>query len=251
MRDGSRGQGATPMLSVVMPAHNEADYIQGAVAAVVEGLRQRGIAFEVVVVENGSVDATAARVALLAERYPEVVSVALEVADYGHALRAGFMASRGALVANFDVDLVDLDFADHALKLIEQEDAAIVVGSKRSPGSTDRRSLGRRLVTAVFSLVLRAGFGLLVSDTHGMKLLRRQALVGLVADCCFGGDIFDTELILRAERAGLVVAEIPVQVQDVRPPRTPIVRRIPRTLWGLVRLWLALRGEHGSDHRAD
>ncbi|MDQ6946031.1 MAG: hypothetical protein M3256_07100 [Actinomycetota bacterium] len=56
----------------------------------------------------------------------------------------------------------------------------------------------------------------------------------------FGGDIFDTELILRAERAGLAVTELPVRVDDQRPPRTPILRRIPRSLLGLAKLRVPL-----------
>ena len=95
-------------------------------------------------------------------------------------------------------------------------------------------------MTAVFSGVLRYGFGLQVGDTHGVKVLMRAPLLPLVEGCQFGGDIFDTELILRAERAGLTVRELPVSVADQRPPRTPIIRRIPRSLAGLVRLRLAL-----------
>jgi hypothetical protein len=117
---------------------------------------------------------------------------------------------------------------------------AAVVGSKRSPGATDRRSVGRQAITAVFSVVLRLGFGLRVSDTHGLKTLRRIPLQPFVAACQFGADIFDTELILRAERAGLAVTELPVAVADQRPPRTPISRRIPRSLAGLARLRVAL-----------
>jgi hypothetical protein len=97
------------------------------------------------------------------------------------------------------------------------------------------------VVTAVFSAVLRHGFGLRVSDTHGLKAMRRAPLLPLVEACQFGEDIFDTELIIRAERAGLSVRELPVCVTDQRPPRTPIVRRIPRSLLGLLRLRLALR----------
>ena len=52
--------------------------------------------------------------------------------------------------------------------------------------------------------------------------------------CQFGGDIFDTELILRAERTGLTVREMPVSVADQRPPRTPIIRRIPAIVAGSV-----------------
>jgi hypothetical protein len=61
-----------------------------------------------------------------------------------------------------------------------------------------------------------------------------------VAECRFAGDLFDTELILRTERAGYRVAELGVTVIDTRPPRTPIHKRIPRSLAGLARLRVVL-----------
>ncbi len=162
------------------------------------------------------------------------------VADYGLALKSGFQAAVGEIVVNFDVDLVDLPFLDQALASMRESHVTIVVGSKRSPGAEDRRSASRRLITAIFATILRFGFGLRISDTHGLKALRRAPLVDLVEACQFGKDIFDTELILRAERAGLLVGEVPVVVSEQRAPRTPIARRIPRALVGLARLRVAL-----------
>jgi glycosyltransferase involved in cell wall biosynthesis len=229
-----------------MPAHNEQDYLEPAVAAVVQGLRARGRAFEVIVCENGSTDGTAHVAHDVGEKYEEVSVLSLPVADYGRALRAGFLSASGELVVNFDVDYVDLDFLDDALALVETEGGpAVVVGSKRSRGAHDRRSPGRRLVTTVFSVILRVGFRLGVSDTHGMKLLQRAPLEPIVNATRFGADLFDTELILRAERAGLVIGELPVTVRETRPPRSSIVRRIPRSLAGLVRLRIALWRERG------
>jgi hypothetical protein len=86
-------------------------------------------------------------------------------------------------------------------------------------------------------------FRIRTSDTHGMKLLRREPLVDFADLCRAGPDLFDTELIIRAERAGMRVEEIPVTVVERRPSRTPILRRVPRTLVGLVRLRLALSNE--------
>jgi len=120
------------------------------------------------------------------------------------------------------------------------------VASKRGAGSEDIRPLGRRVVTAIFSMILRIGFGLVVSDTHGMKALRRADLAPLVDACQCNADLFDTELILRAERAGLVVAELPTVVRDTRPPRSSIASRILRSLTGLVRLRRALNRQRDS-----
>lgn len=228
------------MISVVMPAHNEEGYLQPAVASAASGLRERQRPFEILVVENGSRDRTLADAEALAERYPEVRVLHRSVADYGAALREGFEAARGEVVVNFDVDLVDLGFLDRALAALDDGEVALVVGSKRGPGADDSRAVARRVVTAGFSALLRYGFGLRVTDTHGLKALRRGPLAPLVAVCRFGGDIFDTELVLRAERAGLRTAEVPVAVREVRAPRTPISRRIPRALLGLVRLRIAL-----------
>ena len=228
------------MISVVMPAHNEQGYLEAAVKTVVTGLRDRGAEFEVIVVENGSVDGSSVEADHLAELYREVEVLHLADADYGRALRAGFLASHGEIVANFDVDFVDLVFLDRALEIMQDDSVAVVVGSKKAPGSLDQRSAGRKLVTTVFTLMLRRGFGLGVSDTHGVKSMRRAALLPVVESCTFGKDIYDTEVVLRAERWGLTIREVPVSVIEVRPARTPIVRRIPRSLLGLARLRVAL-----------
>ena len=228
-------------LSVVMPAHNEEDLLDKAVRSVVDGLRDRSRAFEVVVVENGSRDRTASIAAALAEDVDEVTALRWPEADYGRALRAGFLAARGDVVVNFDVDYADLDFLDAAVAAVAPASGpVIVVGSKRGAGAHDERAVLRRLVTAVFSLVLRYGFGLRVSDTHGMKALKRRPLLPIVEACRFGTDLFDTELVLRAERCGLATAELPVTTEELRPSRTPIARRIPRTIRGLVRLRITL-----------
>jgi glycosyltransferase involved in cell wall biosynthesis len=228
------------VISVVMPAHDEEEFLAAAVRDVAAGMRSRG-EFELLVVENGSADGTAAVAKDLADEVPELRVLSIDAADYGRALRAGFLAARGDVVGIFDVDYYDLGFLDAAVALIRGPDGpAVVVGSKRGPGAVDGRPWLRRLVTSVFSGILRVGFGLGVSDTHGMKVLRREPLVALAEACRFGTDLFDTELILRAERHGLRAAELPVVVQETRPSRTSIARRIPRTMANLVRLRAAL-----------
>jgi glycosyltransferase involved in cell wall biosynthesis len=230
-----------PHVSVVMPAYNEADILETSVKEVVTGLRERGESFEVLIVENGSTDRTLALAHEVASQLPEVHVEQSPVADYGRALRHGLLAAQGDAVVNFDVDYFDLDFLDAAVaRVLAPGGPAIVVGSKRAAGAQDTRVPLRKMATWTFSTILRVAFGLKVSDTHGMKAMRRAAVTEFAEVCFSGQDLFDTELILRVERAGLGTGEIPVAVHELRPARSSFLSRIPRTLRGLCKLRLAL-----------
>lgn len=225
------------MITVVLAAHNEEGFIATTLGDLLDGLRARGQDFEIVVVENGSTDATRAEALHVADRAPEVRVLSLAHPDYGAALRAGLLDAHGDIIVNFDVDYYDLTFLDRALARIGEPDhPAVVVGSKRQLGSVDNRAWPRKLVTLGFTTILHVGFGLSVSDTHGMKALRKDAVRSLAEDCRFRTDLFDTELVIRAERAGLPVVDIPVEVTETRPSRTPILKRAARSLVGLARM---------------
>jgi glycosyltransferase involved in cell wall biosynthesis len=223
-------------VSVVMPAHNESGLLDQTLKELVGELRERDLSFEVLVVENGSSDTRA-----FATADPAVRVLTRPRPDYGEAMRAGILAATRDVVVVFDVDYYDADFVDRVLPALTTADGpAIVVGSKRAPGTTDTRPWPRRAITAGFASLLRYGFGLRVSDTHGMKAMRRATVVPIVERCRSGTDLFDTEVVLRADRAGLPVAEVPVTVEERRPSRTPILRRVLRTMVGLVRLRVQL-----------
>ena len=225
------------MISVVLAAHNEEAFLATTLGHLLDGLRARGADFEIVIAENGSTDGTREEAARLAGEAPEVHTLSLPDPDYGAALRAGLLAARGEFVVNFDVDYYDLDFLDRALARLDQADhPAIVVGSKRQEGSVDNRAWPRKLVTMGFTTILHVGFGLSVSDTHGMKAMRRDAVHSIAEGCRFRTDLFDTELVIRTERAGLGVVDLPVEVTETRPSRTPIAKRAARSLVGLARM---------------
>lgn len=224
-------------ISIVIPAHNEAEILCPTTEAIVAGLREQAVPFELLIVENGSTDESGELAEKLAATYDEVEVLRRPEADYGRALRAGFLAATGDVVVNFDTDFYDLPFLRAAAALVREPDGpAIVVGTKRGRDSHDGRAWQRRIVTRTFSAVLKIAFGLHVSDTHGVKAMRRAELVPLVERCRLGADLFDTELVLRAERVGLVTDELPVTVVERRPARTSIFTRVPRAALGLLRL---------------
>lgn len=217
-------------LSVVVPIHNEADFLPRGLPGLIAAVRAAEADAEIILVENGSTDGTLDVARALADG--AVTVLVCPEPDYGEAMREGFLAARGEWVVNVDVDYFSTDFLDRVLA----SDADLVIGSKRDPRSDDRRPWLRRLATRVFNTLLRVVLGSGVSDTHGMKGFRRELVADLVPQVRSRKDLFDTELVVRAERAGYRVIEVPVTVEELRPARSSLLRRVPRTVAGIIRM---------------
>ena len=155
--------------------------------------------------------------------------------DYGLAVRTGMekAGSTGWLVL-FNIDYYACDFIEDVRELATENDA--VIASKTAPGSRDRRPWLRRLTTWGLNFLLRALIGTALTDTHGIKAIRASTAQQLIPDVRLNKDLFDTELLLRAERAGYRIAETPIDTDEQRPSRSGVLHRILRSLWGLVKL---------------
>ncbi len=153
-------------------------------------------------------------------------------------MREGFLTSDGDWVVNFDIDYYSGDFLVAA---VGHDDADVVLASKRAPGSEDRRSAFRKTATWGFNVLLRTVLESNVSDTHGMKAIRRTVIDAVAGDVGSTEDLFDTELVIRAERAGFRIVELPVTVEERRESRSRLARRIPRTLRGLWEIRRVIR----------
>ncbi len=234
-----------PDISVVIPVHNEEGQLETAVLALrQQWAEQIGRSWELILAENGSTDRTREIADDLSGRWPsEIRTMSLPSPDYGAALRKGLLDSRGALVICEEIDLCDVDFHRRALALLDADEADLVVGSKALAGSRDQRPLLRRGATRVLNGLLRVLVGFGGTDTHGLKAFRRDALLPVVDRCQLRRDLFASELVVRAERAPLRVLEIPVALAEKRPPSIALLRRVPRTLTGLVRLAIAVRAD--------
>jgi glycosyltransferase involved in cell wall biosynthesis len=225
--------------SIVVPVFNEADFIPTALPALIDVMQSVGETYQVLIVENGSTDGTAAAAREASEGFPVSV-ISLDEPDYGAAMRHGFLVADGDWVVNFDIDYFSAGFL---LQVLEIGDVDLVIGSKRDPGSEDRRPMIRRIATLVFNLLLTTILDSKVTDTHGMKAFR----LGLVAEIAplvvSRKDLFDTELVVRAERSGYRIKEVPVVVEEMREARSSLVKRVPRTLRGLWEIRRTLQEE--------
>jgi glycosyltransferase AglD len=225
-------------ITVVVPIYNEADFIPEALPQLVAAVESAEVEFTIRLVENGSIDGTAA-VAKATADDPRVVVDSLPHADYGAAMRHGFLAAEGDWVVNFDIDYFSGEFLRQLADQPPEID--LVIGSKRDPRSEDQRPLIRRIATRVFNLLLRVILDSGVSDTHGMKGFRRALVDDVAPQVVSTKDLFDTELVVRAERAGYRIVEVPVIVAEMRAARSSLVKRAPRTIAGLLMIRRLLR----------
>jgi glycosyltransferase involved in cell wall biosynthesis len=223
--------------TVVVPIYNEASFIPMALPALTRQMDGLGNPYRILLVENGSTDETAAVAKETAGDAPVTV-MSLPNPDYGAAMRAGFLAAEGDWVVNFDIDYFSADFLE---RVLETSGADVVIGSKRDPDSEDRRPFIRRVATRVFNLLLRTILNSKVSDTHGMKAFRSGLVHELVPLVKSTQDLFDTELVIRAERGGYRIEEVPVTVEEIRTAKSSLIKRVPRTIIGLFRLRRLLR----------
>lgn len=230
-----------PRVSIIIPVYNEEAILQTAVVDLIDRLREFDWTYELCLAENGSTDRTVAVGEELAKRFPQVSIRSVGAPNYGLALRRGIIGARGEFVICDEIDLCDTDFYRRALEALETGQADFVVGSKVMAGASDERPLFRRLGTVVINGMLRVALGFRGTDTHGLKAFRRASVVDVANSCLVDKDLFASELVIRAERGGVRMLEIPVRVLEKRPPSIGLTRRIPNVLKNLARLFIAIR----------
>lgn len=196
-----------PLLSVVLPARDEAHHIYANVRRVSAALG--GIAHEVIVVDDGSADATFGESARAAASGLPVRAVRQPTnLGKGAALFRGFAESRGEIVAFLDADLeIAPEELLRLLEVLRSRPAAVVVGTKTGDGFP----LARRLLSRGFRATVAFLFGLSVKDTQtGIKLFRREVLERVAPRMSTSRFAFDIELLVAAARFGYDIAECPV-----------------------------------------
>jgi glycosyltransferase involved in cell wall biosynthesis len=195
-----------PLVSVVIPCLNEAENIERCVVAALEALRGMGVAGEVLVADNGSDDDSAHLAELAGARV-----VVERRRGYGSAYLAGFAASRGRYIVMADADLT-YDFNEIPRFVAALEGGAeLVIGDRMDniqPGAMSwlHRYVGNPILTGLLNLFFSTG----VKDAHcGMRALRADVLGRL--DLRTTGMEFASEMVIRAAKENLRIAEFPIE----------------------------------------
>lgn len=235
-----------PELSIVIPLYNEEAILERQVRRLVDDLRTLKRPFEVLLCANGCVDETVPIARELMKELRELAVHVLPEPNYGAALRFGIESARGKIVLCDEIDLCDVDFHRRALRRLDHDECEMVIGSKQMHGARDRRPMTRRAATKVLNGMLWATLGFQGTDTHGLKAFLREPLLPVVKSCVVDKDLFASELVIRAGRAGLRIQEIPIELEEQRSSPIHLVRRVPRVVKDLGRLVLAVRFDRKS-----
>lgn len=206
------------MISVVIPCFNEERRIAATLRAATAYLAGRATPWEIVVVDDGSLDGTSAVVRAQAGARPEV-RLLRNQANHGKgwAVRVGCEAARGELVLFTDADLATPIAELSRLEAKAEEGFDVVIASRHSAGSriVDPQPVRRRISSWCFRKLVRVlGLSSLDDTQCGFKLMRRDAVLPILRAVATEGFAFDVELLFCAERAGLRIAEVPVEWHD-------------------------------------
>ena len=220
--------------SIVIPIFNEQEILEESVNNIFAICKRTQKKFEIILSENGSNDNTLEIAKKISNEHSEIKVLSSNTPNYGMALRSGFIEASNSLVVSFDIDYYSESFLNMALML--EEDFSAITASKRLVQSNDGRRFVRKIATNTFVFLLKLLFRTTLSDTHGMKAIKKICIDEFVNDVVSTQDIFDTELLIRIEKSGKKIKEVPAIVNEIRPSVSVIYKRIPRTLKSLFKL---------------
>jgi dolichyl-phosphate beta-glucosyltransferase len=233
------------VISVVIPAYNEHDRLPATLERIREYMDAAGEEYEVIVVDDGSVDSTVAIVEASAQSWAQLSVIALpRNQGKGAVVRAGMLRARGEHRLFSDADLSTP--IEELPRLRERLVGAcqVAIGSRALPGSTigvhqpGRREMMGRTYNRLVQLLVLPG----LHDTQcGFKVFTAEAATVCFEPLRIRGFGFDAEALVRARRQGWEIAEVPVCWSHREDSRVSALRDSGMVLLDLVRLRLRRR----------
>jgi len=224
-------------LSVIIPAHNEADRILNTLNQVSQFLQYRPYRSEIIIVENGSRDQTSTIVEnFIAANpgWPITSMINLPTGDKGLAVKAGMLAAHGKMRYMADADLATpIWCVEDFIYTMKKTKAALVIGNRYDP---DGQTLTRQLMSTMFLAATRWILGPGIQDTQaGFKLFTARAAEQIFPMLQIHGWAFDVEVLHLAKQMGLEIKQL--QIPWERQPGSKVKLMDPlRMLMDLARI---------------
>lgn len=212
-------------VSLVIPAYNESKIVLETIHTVSAKLAQLAKDYEVIIVDDGSTDGMADLVYSCGDPHIRLESYSPNCGK-GRAVRVGMLAARGDIVLCTDADLAyGVDVFAVILEQFRTSNADLVIGSRRLNGEGYKNYPPLRvLASKCFGLLARMMSGLAYDTQCGIKGYRRQAARKIFSKCTTDGFSFDFEALIRADKLGLRVEQIPVSVINFRESKVNVIR---------------------------
>lgn len=202
----------TPSVSIVIPVYNDVHALQEAVPQVLKALPSITPEYELIIAEDASTDGSAELASELASNNPRITHIHRdERLGRGSALSLAAGRAKGEIFCYFDVDMAtDLSHLPELIRLITDGND-IATGSRLLPESRIIRSTGREIKSRGYNFLVRLILRSRVSDHQcGFKAFRTSVIRILIRDTVDKHWFWDTEILVRAQHAGMKIAELPV-----------------------------------------
>jgi glycosyltransferase involved in cell wall biosynthesis len=227
-----------PLLSIIIPAHNEEARLPKSLSQVMAYLEQQTYESEVIVVENGSRDRTAQVALDFAARHPTLHVIQEARAGKGLAVRTGMLKAKGEYRFICDADL-SMPIGEVARFLPPQlASYDIAIGSREAPGAVRYgEPFHRHWIGRIFNLLVRILAIPGISDTQcGFKSFSAQASQELFRLQKLDGWTFDVEVLFLARRRGYKIIEVPIEWHYYPSSRIRVLRDSWHMLLDLFRI---------------
>jgi dolichyl-phosphate beta-glucosyltransferase len=234
---------ASPELSIVIPCFNEEKRLPRTIELIEQYLAQAGLSYELILVDDGSTDGTRQIMDAAAARNRSVRLEALaQNRGKGRALAEGVAAARGAEVLVTDADLsTPIDEVDK-LRAELRKGAGVAIASRALKGSRVEISQPayRVLMGKAFNLLVQAVLLPGIWDTQcGFKLFRGDVAHDVFAGLTTDGFGYDPEVLYRAKKRGVRIAEVPVVWRNSAPTKVSPIKSSIDMFKHVVRVRLA------------
>ncbi len=228
-----------PFIDIVVPVLNEEKILRRSITTLDEYMAKHlPYRYQITIVDNGSQDKTLEIAKNLAEKHQSVQVVSLAERGRGRALKRVWQNSSADILAYMDVDLsTSLDDFLPMIQPLVAGEAGVAIGSRLTKGSKTTRGVKREFISRCYNNIIKWTSGTKFSDAQcGFKAIRRDVAAKFLPKIKDNEWFFDTELLIKTERAGVPIHEQPVTWIEDTDSRVKIVKTAVDDLKGLYRV---------------
>ena len=230
---------ARPLIDIVVPVLNEEKILQKSITTLDEYMAKHlPYRYQITIADNGSRDKTLEIAKNLAEKHQSVRVVSLVERGRGRALKHVWQNSPADILAYMDVDLsTSLDDFLPMIQPLVADEAGVAIGSRLMKDSNTSRGMKREFISRCYNRIIKWTSGTKFSDAQcGFKAIRRDVATKFLPKIKDNEWFFDTELLIKTERAGVPIHEQPVAWIEDTDSRVKIVKTAVDDLKGLYRV---------------